>query len=212
MGEIIGIWGKSGAGKTTLINILLRLFKEQSGRILIDGRELSDEDTTAWRDLMGYVRQDPFLLDDTIKKNIAFAEFSQDIKNELLQRSIDQAGLREFVSGLPAGIDTEIGEKGDRLSAGQKQRLAIARALYRDSQILIFDEATSAIDAQTEQEILKVIKQLSAQNRIIIVIAHRPSMLSVCHRIFELTNGRVHSEITPEEIQTRLNQTTKISA
>jgi len=190
-GEIVGLIGPSGSGKTTIINILLRFLKESSGEMLIDGRPLQEEDTPVWRRLIGYVKQDPFILDGTIAENIAFGESPGEIDPEKLQSALQQAGLSDFTAGLPEGKQTQIGERGAKLSGGQRQRIAIARALYRNSEILIFDEATSELDGQTEKEIVAAIKSLARQQKTILIIAHRLSTLKHCQRIYELKDGEI---------------------
>ncbi|MCI0695529.1 ABC transporter ATP-binding protein/permease [candidate division KSB1 bacterium] len=190
-GDTVGFIGKSGSGKTTLMNILLRFLTERSGQIVVDGRPLAPEDTAAWRKLIGYVKQNPFLLDGSVADNIAFGEDRVEMSLERLQLAIQQAGLAEFVSGLPDGIETQIGEHGAKLSGGQRQRLAIARALYRNSQILVFDEATSELDSQTEKEIANAIERLAGRDKTIFIIAHRITTLRNCDRIYELEDGEI---------------------
>jgi ABC-type multidrug transport system fused ATPase/permease subunit len=190
-GEIVGLIGLSGAGKTTIINLLLRFLQENSGEILLDGRPLKAEHTIAWHRLVGYVKQDPFILDGTIRENIAFGDESGEIDSERLKTAIEQAGLSGFVEGLPQGLETAIGERGAKLSGGQRQRLAIARALYRNSEILLFDEATSELDSFTEREIVSAIEALYRQKKTILIIAHRLSTLKHCHRIYELKDGEI---------------------
>jgi ABC-type multidrug transport system fused ATPase/permease subunit len=190
-GEIVGLIGKSGAGKTTIINLLLRFLQEDSGEILLDGRPLKPEHTIAWHRLIGYVKQDPFILDGTIRENIAFGENPEEIDPERLENAVRQAGLSSFVAELPQELETPIGERGAKLSGGQRQRLAIARALYRNSEILIFDEATSELDSFTEREIVSAIETLHRQKKTILIIAHRLSTLKHCHRIYELKDGEI---------------------
>jgi ABC-type multidrug transport system fused ATPase/permease subunit len=190
-GETVGFVGKSGAGKTTIINILLRFLIEQSGEIVVDGRPLSSADTPAWRTLIGYVQQHPFLLDGTIAENIAFGEEKAEMNRAKIEQAIQQAGLADFMAGLPCGIETPIGEHGAKLSGGQRQRLAIARALYRNSEILIFDEATSELDDQTEREVTEAISRLSEYSKTILIIAHRVTTLKHCDRIYKLEDGEI---------------------
>jgi ABC-type multidrug transport system fused ATPase/permease subunit len=190
-GEIVGLIGMSGAGKITIINLLLRFLQEDSGEILLDGRPLKPEHNIAWHRLIGYVKQDPFILDGTMRENIAFGENPEEIDAESLDNAVQQAGLSNFVETLPQGLETLIGEGGAKLSGGQRQRLAIARALYRNSEILIFDEATSELDSFTEREIVSAIETLRRQKKTILIIAHRLSTLKHCHRIYELKDGEI---------------------
>lgn len=188
-GEKIGFVGSSGSGKTTLMNILLRFFEQDSGEILVDGKPLKEENLNYWRNLIGYVKQDIFLFDTSIKENIAFGE--DNINEELLTASIRQASLDTFIKSLPKGWDSDVGERGSKLSGGQRQRIGIARSLYRNAEILVFDEATSALDTQTEQEVSESIDALSHTNKTIFIIAHRITTLKNCDRIYELKDGEV---------------------
>ena len=188
-GEKIGIVGSSGSGKTTLMNVLLRFFTEEKGGIYIDDKKLGAEHLNSWRSKIGYVKQDIFLLDATIRQNIAFGE---DVADESrLATAIQQASLQPLIDSLPDGLDTQIGERGSRLSGGQRQRISIARSLYRNAEVLIFDEATSALDTQTEQEVSEAIDSLSEVNKTIFIIAHRVTTLKNCDRIYELKDGKV---------------------
>lgn len=197
-GEKVGFVGSSGSGKTTLMNILLRFYEENTGRILVDGKELKEENVDYWRGLIGYVKQDIFMLDASIKDNVAFGE--DNVDPQLLDMAIKQASLSNFVEPLPKGVETEVGERGGRLSGGQKQRIGIARSLYRNAQILVFDEATSALDTQTEQEVSEAIDSLSSTNKTIFIIAHRFTTLKNCDRIYELKDGEVAGIFTYNEL------------
>lgn len=188
-GEKVGFVGVSGSGKTTLMNILLRLYKENSGYITVDGKPLKNNQTDMWRKMIGYVKQDIFLVDGSIKDNITLGDPNPDI--ERLSIVIKQSSLQELINGLPAGIDSQIGEKGNQLSGGQRQRIGIARSLYRNAEILIFDEATSALDTATEQEVSESIDSLSEINKTVFIIAHRVTTLKNCDRIYELKDGKV---------------------
>jgi ABC-type multidrug transport system fused ATPase/permease subunit len=165
-GEKIGIIGSSGSGKTTLINILLKFHNDYKGAIRIDNTVLNDEHLKSWRKLIGYVKQDIFLMDASILDNITFNDSNPD--QERLKSAVEQSSLTSFINSLPEGLNTKIGERGSSLSGGQKQRLSIARSLYRNAEILIFDEATSALDNQTEQEVSDAIDQLSNTQKTII--------------------------------------------
>ena len=187
-GEKVGINGESGAGKTTLLNILLGLYAPTEGEILIDGKKLQKESIRKWQNSIGYVSQSTFLSDSTILANIALGCDESDIDMARIERSIEAASLSEFVASLPKGIHTRIGECGALLSGGQRQRIGIARALYKQADILFFDEATSSLDNATEQSINSAIEHLSTSNKglTIVVVAHRDSSLSYCDRIITL--------------------------
>lgn len=188
-GEKIGIIGASGSGKTTLMNIVLRFYNETGGGVYIDNLKLTASHTRSWRNMIGYVKQDIFLLDGSIRDNIVFGDEHPD--EQRLTMAVKMASLEELINSLPSGLNTLIGEKGSRLSGGQRQRISIARSLYRNAQVLIFDEATSALDNQTEQEVSEAIDSLSDIHKTIFIIAHRITTLRNCDRIYELENGRV---------------------
>ena len=188
-GEKIGIIGSSGSGKTTLINILLKFHNNYTGAIKIDDTVLNDQHLKSWRKLIGYVKQDIFLMDASILDNITFNDSTPD--QARLKSAVEQSSLTNFINSLPEGLNTRIGERGSSLSGGQKQRLSIARSLYRNAEILIFDEATSALDNQTEQEVSDAIDQLSNTQKTIIIIAHRLTTLKNCDRIYELKEGKI---------------------
>jgi ATP-binding cassette, subfamily B, bacterial PglK len=188
-GESIGVIGKSGAGKSTLLYTILGLLKPSAGAIYIDSVDIY-EDIKSWQSLIGYVQQDIYLLDNSIRSNIAFGELDDEIDANRINDAIIEAQLDEFVASLPEGIDTHLGERGVRLSGGQKQRIGIARVLYRNTPILVFDEATSALDNETETEIVSAIKRFKGV-RTTIVIAHRPSTIEHCDRVIELKKGRI---------------------
>ncbi|MEM1000236.1 MAG: ABC transporter ATP-binding protein [Bacteroidota bacterium] len=198
-GEKIGIVGESGSGKTTLMNILLRFLVEQEGGIYIDGVQLSPEHKPGWRELIGYVQQNVFLMDASLKENVAFGTPQNEINLERVRSALKQASLLSFAETLPQGIETRIGEQGAMLSGGQRQRIGIARALYWNSQVLVFDEATSALDMDTEQAITESIEALS-EGQTLFVIAHRITTLRHCDRIIEMKNGRLVGSYTYEEL------------
>jgi len=195
--ECVGIIGKSGAGKSTLLDVLLGLLKPQTGSLEVNGQPLSSKDVALWRSLVGYVSQNIYLSDDTIAANIAFGESNIDMAR--VAEAAKLASINDYIEGLPLGYDTPIGESGGRLSGGQKQRLAIARALYRNPAILIFDEATSALDTQTETRIMSELRNLVG-TRTIVIVAHRTSTLAICDRIFQMEDGKVKAETTPEAL------------
>lgn len=187
-GERVGITGASGVGKTTLFNIILGLYRPTSGAIYIDGEMLSEENIRKWQNSIGYVSQSVFIADSTLVENIALGCDSDSIDLERIRQVIELADLTEFVSSLPNGIDSRIGEQGSKISGGQRQRIGIARALYKNSDILFFDEATSSLDNKTEENINNAIQNLSLKNAslTIVIIAHRESSLEYCDRIITL--------------------------
>ena len=188
-GSAIGIIGKSGAGKTTLIDLILGLFEPDSGDILVDGKSIY-ENLSGWQENIGYIPQTIFLADDTVRKNIAFGLNDEEIDNEQLLSAIKAAQLQEVVNALPHGLDSNIGERGVRLSGGQRQRIGIARALYQNPEVLIMDEATSSLDNETEDYVIRSIERLKG-DRTIIIIAHRLSTVESCDVLFRINNGRV---------------------
>ncbi len=187
-GEKVGINGRSGAGKTTLFNLLLGLYTPTSGSIEIDGTTLTAENRRCWQNSIGYVSQSVFLTDSTLLANIALGCKTEDIDLDRVHRAIEAASLKEFIEALPNGLNTRIGECGALLSGGQRQRIGIARALYKGAEVLFFDEATSSLDNQTEQSINEAIVELAFHNKAltIVVIAHRESSLSYCDRVITL--------------------------
>jgi len=153
-------------------------------------RRLDAELAPAWRTRIGYVPQVPYLLDDTIRRNIAFGLSDEQIPQAGVERAARLANIHDFVAGLPEGYDTMVGERGVRLSGGQRQRLVIARALYRDPEVLIFDEATSALDQETEQAVMDAIRTLSHQ-KTLLIISHRPATLQGCDLVYEVADGKI---------------------
>jgi len=198
-GESIGIIGKSGAGKSTLVDVILGLLAPTSGAIAVDGNSIY-ENLIGWQQIVGYVQQDVFLLDDSILKNIAFGIHEENIDYERLYQVVNETQLDDFVYALSEGLNTQLGERGIRLSGGQKQRIGIARALYHKSSVLVFDEATSALDTETETEIMSEISNLKG-DQTIIVIAHRLSTLKHCDRILELSKGSIVNTYQGIEMQ-----------
>lgn len=188
-GESIGITGKSGSGKSTLTNIVLGLLKPSAGTLTVDGIDIYDN-IKSWQNIVGYVPQEIFMLDDSIRKNIAFGEHDDEINIDRINDAITEAQLDELIFSLPEGIETQLGERGVRLSGGQKQRIGIARALYRNTPILVFDEATSALDNETEIEIVSAIRNLKGL-RTTIIVAHRLSTIKHCDRVIQLKHGRI---------------------
>lgn len=187
-GERIGIRGASGAGKSTLMNLMLGLYSPKQGEILIDGVKLEPTTRRKWQNCIGYVPQNVFILDSTLLANITLGEPVDKIDIKRVNRAIELASLKEFVVSLPDGLQTHIGEAGCRVSGGERQRIGIARALYRTPDVLFLDEATSSLDHATEQSINSSIEELSKANReiTIVAIAHRESSLEYCDRIINI--------------------------
>ena len=190
-GEVVGFIGTSGSGKTTMFNVLLRMLKEDSGNILLDGKPITENEINGWRKMIGYVRQDFYLIDSSLAENIAFGIDRKEIDEAKVMDCIERASLSEFLKTLPQGINTHLGEFGGKLSGGQKQRVAIARALYHESEIILFDEATSALDNETENEIIETINNLFTQQKTMLMIAHRYTTLKKCNRIYEMKDGKI---------------------
>jgi ATP-binding cassette, subfamily B, bacterial PglK len=197
-GESIGIIGRSGAGKTTLIDMILGLLTPNQGDITVDGESIYD-DLRAWQNMIGYVPQNIFLIDDTLERNIAFGVPDHLIDYERLQKAIAVTQLEELVERLPEGLKTVLGERGTRLSGGQRQRVGIARIIYHDREVLVLDEATSALDNATELLVSDAVKTLGG-HKTLIIIAHRLSTIEHCDRIYMMERGRVVKSGTYEEV------------
>ncbi len=185
-GECIGIVGETGSGKSTLVDVILGLLNPSSGTVLIDKKY--PVNAYQWHQKIGYVPQSIYLIDDTIQANIAFGEKPEAIDHQLLNQVIDFAQLRSFIAQLPDGAKTIVGERGIRLSGGERQRIAIARALYTTPEVLIFDEATAALDNKTEASLMETVHAVS-QYRTVIMVAHRLTTLKDCDRIIMMQNG-----------------------
>jgi ABC-type multidrug transport system fused ATPase/permease subunit len=186
----VGFVGATGAGKTTAIDVILGLLRPEAGTIRVDGRVIDDTNRSAWQKSIGYVPQTIFLTDDTVAANIAFGVEPHEIDMKAVERAARIAHLDDFVGTLPDGYRTLVGERGTRLSGGQRQRIGIARALYRDPDVLIFDEATSALDNLTERAVMDAVKDLG-HHKTIILIAHRLSTVRQCDEVFLLEKGRL---------------------
>ncbi len=186
-GVAIGLIGQSGAGKSTLADILLGLLVPQKGKLTIDGVDILTH-LDEWRNTISYVPQSVFIRDDTIRNNIAFGIKEEQIDDEKVMRALRQAQLEDVVNELPDGVNTYMGERGIRFSGGQKQRVAIARALYNDPDILVLDEATAALDNDTEAAVMEAIDALHGQKTLVIV-AHRLSTIQKCDKIYEIVDG-----------------------
>lgn len=189
IGSSVAFIGESGAGKSTIVDIILGLLTPQKGRILIDNQNLYDQ-KSIWQQKIGYIPQSIFLIDDTIRGNVAFGIEKDYIDDEKVWRALEQAQLWDFVMELPDQIETTVGERGVRLSGGQRQRIGIARALYHNPEILFMDEATSALDNETETEIMKSIDNLRGE-KTLIIIAHRLSTIKNCDTVFHIRDGHL---------------------
>ena len=192
IGRSVGIVGTSGAGKTTVVDILLGLLTLQNGEILADGVEVRDH-YQSWLKNIGYIPQTIFMIDSTIRKNVAFGCADEDIDDEKVWRALKEAQLDEFVRGLPEGLDTSIGERGIRISGGQRQRIGIARALFEDPEVLVLDEATSALDNETEAAIMDSINRLHGK-KTLVISAHRLQTIEKCDMVYRVENGKVSRE------------------
>ncbi len=190
-GHWIGLIGPTGAGKTTLADLMLGLFVPTSGRILVDGRDLQ-EDVAGWQRNIGYVPQDVYLTDDTVRRNVAFGLPDPDIDDEQVWKVLRAAQIDNLIHSLPGGLSAMVGERGERLSGGERQRLGIARALYRDPQVLVVDEGTANLDNETEAAIVETLSRLRGE-KTIIVIAHRLGVVKDCDRVYLLRQGRVRN-------------------
>lgn len=196
-GESVGIVGASGTGKSTLADILLGLHIPQAGTVEIDGVNINAI-PNRWSQLVGYVPQNVYLVDGTIRENVAFGVAKENINDELIWESLRRAQLDEYIQSLEDGLNTIVGERGVKFSGGQRQRIAIARALYRTPQILVMDEATSALDNDTEKAVMEAIENLYGTVTMVI-IAHRLTTVKKCDSIYEITNGKAYIR-TKEEL------------
>lgn len=184
-GSSVGIYGDSGVGKSTLLNVFLLLLQPQSGKIIVDGEDIKNS-ARQWQNIMGYVPQNVYLIDDTLIKNIALGAKDDQINIQMINETAEKAKLSKFVNSLNEGFQTSVGEFGDRISGGQRQRIGIARALYNDPQILILDEYTNSLDLETEEEIVKEVNSLKS-TKTIITITHKFSSLKFCDSIYKMT-------------------------
>tara|TARA_B110000003_G_C16650170_1_gene533821 strand:- start:4360 stop:5121 length:762 start_codon:yes stop_codon:yes gene_type:complete len=198
-GQMVGFIGASGAGKSTLIDCILGLIESSAGSLSIDGKVITNKNVKAWQKNVGYVPQVIYLLDASLRENIAFGVSSDSIDEKKLRSAIYKAQLSDFISDLPKGLDTFVGERGVRLSGGQRQRIGMARALYNNPSVLVLDEATSALDNETESEVMNAVESLQG-SRTILIIAHRFSTIKNCDYIYKLENGRVVLEGNPNEV------------
>jgi ATP-binding cassette, subfamily B, bacterial PglK len=188
-GQSVAFVGRSGAGKTSLVDIILGLLQPSKGRLLVDDRDIFDN-LASWQGRIGYIPQEIYLTDDTFRRNIALGVADADIDDDKVRKALRLAQLDDVLNGLPDGLGAVVGERGARLSGGQRQRIGIARALYNDPEILVMDEATSALDSETERQVSAAIDGLSGQ-KTLIIIAHRLSTVRHCDQIVLLENGKI---------------------
>jgi subfamily B ATP-binding cassette protein MsbA len=197
---MVALVGPSGAGKSTIVDMIARFHDPDAGRVTIDGTDLRDLRLSSLRSLLGIVTQETILFHDTIRSNIAFADADPD--EERVIEAAKAANAHDFITAAPRGYDTVVGERGVRLSGGERQRLSIARAIYRNPEILIFDEATSSLDTESEAKVQEAIDRLM-QGRTAVVIAHRLSTIRHADRIIVLERGRLVESGGHEELLAR---------
>lgn len=188
-GKTVALIGPSGAGKTTLADIILGLLPPTSGVVRMDQHNVY-ENLRSWREKLGYIPQSIYLSDDTVRNNVAFGIYQDQIDDDAIWKALEKAQLKEFVQGLENGLDTYVGDRGVRLSGGQRQRIGIARALYHDPEILVLDEATSALDSSTEQAVMESIESLQGL-KTMIIIAHRLTTIKNADLVYEVSGGNV---------------------
>ena len=203
-GERIGFIGKTGSGKSTLLDIVMALLKPTRGFLEVDGVRISQGNQSEWQSHVAHVPQSIFLSDCSIKENIAFGVPPDKIDDKRVQKAAQLAKISEVIEGWPKKYSTVVGERGIRLSGGQRQRIGIARALYRQADVIIFDEATSALDSETEQIVMQSMEQLS-KNITVIIVAHRISTLRECNKIIELSDGVIKQTGNYKDIESKLN-------
>ncbi|MDB9985032.1 ABC transporter ATP-binding protein/permease [Gammaproteobacteria bacterium] len=197
--SLVGIVGPSGSGKSTLIDILMGLIKSQQGELKIDDEVINDKNLRSWKNTIGFVAQNIFLSEGTIAQNIAFGVPQNKIDISQVEKVLELAHLRELILSLEYGIHTPVGERGVQLSGGQRQRIGIARALYHEAEVLVFDEATSSLDGITEKIIMEAINNFSGK-KTIILIAHRLKTVQKCNQIFYMDKGEVVDQGTFDEL------------
>lgn len=200
--SVVGLVGSTGAGKSTAIDTILGLLEPESGTVRVDGVDIREGDVRRWRRAIGYVPQTIYLLDDTIRRNIALGLPDEEIDEAALARAVRAAQLEDFIARQPEGLDTVVGENGLRISGGERQRIGIARALYHDPSVLILDEATSSLDTITESEVIRSVEEMRGM-RTIIMIAHRLSTVRNCDCLYFLRDGRVETKGTYDELRDR---------
>lgn len=198
-GTSVGIMGVTGAGKTTLVDIILGLLEPQVGKVYYGDLDIS-KDYAEWQKHIGYIPQNIYLTDESIRNNVALGVYEDDIDDERVWKALEDAQLADFVRGLKDGLDTVIGERGVRISGGQRQRIGIARALYYNPDILFFDEATAALDTETERAVMASVNRLSRE-KTCIIIAHRLSTIEQCDIVYKVENNQVHEANLQEEME-----------
>jgi ATP-binding cassette, subfamily B, bacterial PglK len=204
-GERIGLIGSTGSGKSTTVDLLMGLLAPSAGRVLVDGMDLHNpahsERLAAWRAAIAHVPQSIYLADSSIAENIAFGVPRDQIDLARVQQAAEQAQIASFIEASPEGYGSFVGERGIRLSGGQRQRIGIARALYKQAQVLVLDEATSALDTATEQALMEAVNALS-EELTVVMIAHRLSTVQQCDRVIRLERGRVAADGPPRLVLT----------
>ena len=201
-GSKIGIIGKSGAGKSTFIDVLLGLQTPSKGKILVDGIDIA-QNISSWQLQIGYVPQQVYLLDDTIRNNITFSSNSN-FDLHRLNKTLNMSRVKDFTENINNGIDTPVGDKGSRLSGGQKQRIGIARALYNDPRIIVFDEATSSLDTENEKKIIEEIFSINS-SKTLILVTHRHQVVKNCDNIFLFEDGKIIDQGSYEYLSDKYN-------
>lgn len=201
-GARIGVVGPSGGGKSTLIDLIMGLLTPSRGEMCIDAEPLREDNISQWRKRIAHVPQSIYLLDASVRENIAFGVALDDINNARIERCVAMAQLTETIGNLPAGLDTVVGERGILLSGGQRQRIGIARALYREADVLVLDEATSALDNETEQRVISALQEIGPEVTVLMV-AHRLTTLAQCDRIVHVVNGRITRQESYTELISR---------
>ncbi|HKT85573.1 MAG TPA: ABC transporter ATP-binding protein [Novosphingobium sp.] len=200
VGSAVGLVGRTGAGKSTLVDVLLGLLEPERGSLLVDGRRIGPAELPSWRSQLGYVPQAIYILDDTIRRNIALGIRDEDIDEVALNRAIEDAQLRPFLERQPHGLDTVVGEGGARISGGERQRIGIARALYNNPSVIVLDEATSALDNTTERALIEAVDGMRG-HRTVVMIAHRLTTVRDCDMLYYLKDGRVEACGTYDELR-----------
>ena len=188
-GEKIGINGPSGSGKSTLVDLLLGLLTPTSGQIFLDNNKLDQNNIELWQEKIAFVSQNIFLSDESILQNISFSDDKKTVNTEKINKVLEDVNLINYVNKLPDGINSKVGERGSKLSGGQIQRLGIARAFYKDREVIILDEATNALDKENQEKIIKILNQL--EKRTIIIVSHNTNMLSHCDQVFKVEEGKL---------------------
>lgn len=197
--QSVALIGASGSGKTTMADLILGVLEPQEGKIVIDGENIYDH-LHSWHEKLSYIPQTIYLMDDTIRNNVAFGVPENEIDDALIWKALKEAQLDEFIKSLPEGLETEVGDRGVRLSGGQRQRIGIARALYREPQVLILDEATSALDNETETAVMEAIDGLHG-SLTMVVIAHRLTTIQNCDQIYEVGNKSIRLKSKAEVLE-----------